>query len=124
MKRNGLTGLSVFRKRLILYFMAMIIVAFSFLGLGVKSKAAVSATGDFADALLTIVPEYQGSAFVPVNNNVPFFTAKDVTVKPFEIYSNLDAYGRCGVAYANLCKELMPTEARTDISMIKVVLWV
>ena len=29
----------------------------------------------------------------------------------FENYSDLDSLGRCGVAYANICKDIMPTEA-------------
>ena len=41
----------------------------------------------------------------------------------FENYSELDALGRCGVAYANLCKELMPTEKRESIGMIKPTGW-
>ena len=47
-------------------------------------------------------------AYVEVNNNVPFFT--DYTTDVFEEYSDLDNLGRCGVAYANICKELQPTE--------------
>ncbi|MCB5617474.1 DNA/RNA non-specific endonuclease, partial [Thomasclavelia ramosa] len=31
--------------------------------------------------------------------------------------------GRCGVAYANICKELIPTEKRGSIGMIKPSGW-
>ena len=38
-------------------------------------------------------------------------------------YSDLDTLGRCGAAYANICKELMPTEKRGEIGMIKPTGW-
>ena len=41
----------------------------------------------------------------------------------FEIYSDLDSLGRCGVAYANICKELMPNEERGAIGHIKPSGW-
>ena len=41
----------------------------------------------------------------------------------FEHYSDLDTLGRCGAAYANICKELMPTEKRGEIGMIKPTGW-
>ena len=45
------------------------------------------------------------------------------STEPFEIYSPLDDLGRCGVAYANICKQLMPTEERGDIGHIKPSGW-
>ena len=54
-----------------------------------------------------------------VNSNKPKFSDSDKKRKDaFEKYSNLDKLGRCGVAYANLCKKLMPTGSRGDISKI------
>ena len=41
----------------------------------------------------------------------------------FELYTDLDELGRCGAAYANICKELMPTEKRGSIGMIKPSGW-
>lgn len=41
----------------------------------------------------------------------------------FENYSDLDSLGRCGVAYANICKDIMPTEERGKIGMIKPSGW-
>ena len=41
----------------------------------------------------------------------------------FEEYSNLDLLGRCGVAFANISKDLMPTEERSSIGMIKPSGW-
>lgn len=56
------------------------------------------------------IPEYSGNIYVEINGNVPFFTKEERTTEPFETYAYLDYLGRCGVAYANLCKELMPTK--------------
>lgn len=50
------------------------------------------------------IPEYSGSPYVEINNNVPFFT--DHPDNSFAIYSPLDNLGRCGVAYANISTDL------------------
>lgn len=69
------------------------------------------------------IPPYSGAAYTTVNNNVPYFTESEITTVMFENYSELDALGRCGVAYANLCPETMPTEERGSIGMIKPPGW-
>ena len=72
---------------------------------------------------LDAIPAYDGKAYVAVNNNEPFFTDSDMTITAFENYSDLDSLGRCGVAYANICKDIMPTEKRGKIGMIKPSGW-
>ena len=68
--------------------------------------------------------EVEGAAYKVVNNNQPYFTDDEKkSTEPFEIYSPLDELGRCGVAYANICKQLMPTEERGDIGHIKPSGW-
>ena len=69
------------------------------------------------------VPEYEGAAYTEINGNVPFFTQEEMTTKSFEMYSNLDWLGRCGSAFANIGKELMPTEERGPIGMVKPTGW-
>lgn len=70
------------------------------------------------------IPPYSGYAFVEVNGNVPYFSDSDKErTDVFETYSNLDSLGRCGVAYANICKEIMPTEARGAIGSVKPTGW-
>ena len=68
------------------------------------------------------VPQYKGKPYIELNGNVPNFEGVDVT-KSFESYSDLDSFGRCGVAFANVGKELMPTEKRGKIGMIKPSGW-
>ena len=72
---------------------------------------------------LLLASEYNGSPFVEVNGNVPYFESSDVKTESFEIYKELDFLGRCGAAYANIGKDLMPTEERGEIGMIKPSGW-
>nr|WP_330372374.1 DNA/RNA non-specific endonuclease [Pseudobutyrivibrio sp. MD2005] len=70
------------------------------------------------------VGTYSGKPYIAINNNVPFFTGADkVRTDAFETFSNLDSLGRCGVAYANICKELMPTEERGEIGNVRPSGW-
>lgn len=69
------------------------------------------------------VPEYSGKGYVIINNNKPDFKDEELTTKTFEKYSNLDLLGRCGVAYANISIETMPTKEREPIGMIKPTGW-
>lgn len=62
-------------------------------------------------------------AYIIVNNNVPYFTVDDYKLDTFESYSELDKLGRCGVAFANVSKEIMPTEERGEIGNIKPTGW-
>lgn len=69
---------------------------------------------------LSTIPEYTSSPYVELNNNIPNFTEEDYTTEPFEKYSDW-VDGRSGVAYANICKEIMPKagEKRGDIGDVK-----
>lgn len=69
------------------------------------------------------VPEYSGKPYVIVNDNEPCFDEKDLTTQSFEEYSPLDSFGRCGVAYANIGEDIMPTKERGSIGMIKPSGW-
>ena len=57
-------------------------------------------------------------AYIIVNNGIPFFTEEEKTIKSFETYAELDSLGRCGVTYACVGKDLMPTEDRESISSV------
>ena len=69
------------------------------------------------------IPPYTGDSYVEINGNQPSFTEDQKTTIAFEYYSDLDSLGRCGIAAANVCQELMPTEARSPIGMIKPSGW-
>ena len=72
---------------------------------------------------LSQIPEYTGDAYVAVNGNLPFFTDDEITDQSFETYSPLDALGRCGVAFACIGQDLMPTEDRGSIGQVKPSGW-
>lgn len=69
------------------------------------------------------IPEYSGNPYVKLNGNVPYFTDEELSTTAFELYSELDSLGRCGACYANICKEIMPTEERGSIGMVKPTGW-
>lgn len=69
------------------------------------------------------IPEYTDKEYIIINNNEPYFTEEDYTLKSFEKYSDLDMLGRCGVAYAKVGIDTMPTTERGSIGMIKPTGW-
>ena len=73
---------------------------------------------------ISTIPEYSGTPYYVVNDNTPYFNEDDLTTDSFEYYSDLDELGRCGVAYACVGQDLMPTEKRGDISSVKPTGWV
>lgn len=74
--------------------------------------------------ILESIPEFSGQPYMVINNNIPNFTAEEKEcVTAFEFYSELDALGRCGVAFANICMEIMPTEERGAIGSVKPSGW-
>ena len=71
---------------------------------------------------LDTIPKYSSEPYVTINNNIPNFRENDFTNNSFEDYSDLDDYGRCGVAFANLNKEeTMPKENENRKSLDKVI---
>lgn len=70
---------------------------------------------------LSTIPEYLSNPYVEINNNNPYFIEEDYTTEPFEKYSEWDNLGRSGVAFANICKEIMPKEGeeRGEIGSVK-----
>ncbi len=73
---------------------------------------------------LTSIPAFDESTpYVELNGNVPSFTEDELTTTSFESYSELDSLGRCGVAFACLGQDLMPTEERGEIGSVKPTGW-
>lgn len=56
------------------------------------------------------IPPYNGNAYIELNGNMPEFEEEEFTTTPFEHYSELDEHKRCGIAFANICKDIMPKE--------------
>ena len=112
------------KKILLSTFLILIILGFSYIwydfrndsGIGNKNNGIISFSIDE-------IPDFIGSPYVLINNNIPEFTEFDYTTVPFEIYSELDYLGRCGTAFANICIEIMPTSERGEIGMVKPSGW-
>lgn len=77
-----------------------------------SSHETATSTGSY------IIPEYTGYKVVIINENIPYFTTKDLQGYGFENYTPLDYLGRVGVADALLTRDMMPTEKRGDISQV------
>ena len=93
-----------------------------------ESQQVVSATdvptGEGTSAFsLRGIPAYSGTPYTEVNGNQPYFTEEELTTQSFETYSELDSLGRCGMAYANVGQDLMPTEPRGEIGAVKPTGW-
>ena len=93
-----------------------------------ESQQATSATdtptGEGTSAFsLREIPAYSGTPYTEVNGNQPYFTEEELTTQSFETYSELDSLGRCGMAYANVGQDLMPTEPRGEIGAVKPSGW-
>lgn len=87
---------------------------------GSVEKASVSEVQQFD---INSIPAYDGNPWIEVNDNVPYFKESDFTSTSYESYSDLDDLGRCGSAIANIGKDLMPTDERSSIGMIKPSGW-
>lgn len=70
------------------------------------------------------ISSYDQEPYEIIHNNEPEFTEKEKkSTKAFENYASLDSLGRCGVAFANICEEIMPTDKRTSIGKVKPSGW-
>ena len=87
---------------------------------GTVSGTEVQSTA-VADDIASLV--YQGEPYAVINGNNPDFTDADMTTTSFESYGELDGLGRCTTAFANIGKDLMPTEKRGSIGEVKPTGW-
>lgn len=97
-----------------------LIVALAGCELEAPVEGAVSSA---ASVSLQEIPAYSGSPYVELNGNEPDFSQEELVSESFESYSPLDSLGRCGVAYACIGKDLMPTEERENISQVRPSGW-
>lgn len=69
------------------------------------------------------ISDYDSNDYIIINDNKPFFNVEDYENTSFEKYGKLDRLGRCSEAIANIGRDLMPTEKRGSIGMIKPTGW-
>ena len=115
-------------KKYLMQILKILIILLAIIILSYLGKTSDDAPNVEVSSYNTIsdIPEYTDQIYVEINNNIPYFTKDDYTTKDFEKYSKLDKKGRCGVAYANICKKTMPPDGdkRGDISSVKPTGWV
>lgn len=106
----------------------IIIIIGAYFGLDVSSLIGLDNGGTHVseqqiEISLEDIPEYSDEPYVVINGNEPNFSEDDFSTTSFEKYSDLDELGRCQVAYANIGKDLMPTQERGSISEVKPSGW-
>ncbi|EEP29018.1 DNA/RNA non-specific endonuclease [Shuttleworthella satelles] len=69
------------------------------------------------------IPAYEGSAFAVMHRNRPYFSREETDGLSGQSYSELDSMGRCGVAWAKINPQLMPTAKRGEIGAVKPSGW-
>lgn len=89
----------------------------------ISTSPAEQNNSEHKTTIFTNIPDYSDEPYVEINSNKPFFTDKELTTSSYEYYSELDELGRCGVCYACIGKDLMPTEDRGPIGMVKPTGW-
>lgn len=104
-------------RRILFWLTALLLVCCMLTAAGCADmQGGTSSSGDTAGA-------YDGAPYAVLNNNVPNFSQTDFVTYSYEMYSELDSLGRCGVAMANVGQDLMPTEERGSIGQIKPSGW-
>ncbi len=69
------------------------------------------------------VPEWSGTPYAVINDNIPFFDLEDLRPYSYETYYALDNLGRCTLADAVIGPDLQPKEKRGDIGIVKPTGW-
>lgn len=84
------------------------------------SVPGVSPVTEQTGAYITLdsIPAYAGEPYVELYGNQPEFAENLFTTESSEYYVELDQLGRCGACFANIGRDLMPTEARGSISTV------
>ncbi|MBR3594124.1 MAG: DNA/RNA non-specific endonuclease [Clostridia bacterium] len=82
------------------------------------ASSGQTATGELD---INNLPEYVDTPFVSLGKTT--FTSAEKTTESFETYAELDSLGRCGVTFASVGKDIMPTEDRGAIGQVKPTGW-
>lgn len=115
-RQQGATRMK--KKKLYMFLIVSVLCIADYLYYGTSNA------GNDTNDTVQLDEDYTDSPYIVVNDNVPYFSEEDLTrTDAFETYSELDSLGRCGVAYANICQELMPTEERGEIGSVKPSGW-
>ena len=70
------------------------------------------------------IPAYSGEPFAVLEDNMPRFRLEDYVTQSYETYGDLDALNRCTYTVACIGRDLMPTQERENIGMVRPTGWV
>ena len=117
-------GTFLVKKVILMIINLILVVTLSGCSTAESEPAGTNNTSDKTQLITENIPDYTDKIYVEINGNKAEFSDEDKKrTDAFELYTDLDELGRCGAAYANICKELMPTEKRGSIGMIKPSGW-
>lgn len=117
-------GTFLVKKVILIIINLILVVTLSGCSTAESEPTGTNNTNDKTQLITENIPDYTDKIYVEINGNKSEFSDEDKKrTDAFEQYTDLDELGRCGVAYANICKELMPTEKRGSIGMIKPSGW-
>lgn len=117
-------GTFLVKKVILIIINLILVVTLSGCSTAESEHAGTNNTNDKTQLITENIPDYTDKIYVEINGNKAEFSDEDKKrTDAFELYTDLDELGRCGAAYANICKELMPTEKRGSIGMIKPSGW-
>lgn len=104
-------------KRIIALLLAVLLLfSLSACGAPDKTESATQSAGEWTR------PEFSGKPYVEISEHSDF-TEKEKQAESFERYSPLDSLGRCGEVFACVGRDIMPTEERGPIGMVKPAGW-
>ena len=89
----------------------------------VESSGSTSFTWSPQDGVILKIPEYNGKPSITLHGSRPFFESSDFRKSSYKKFSSFDSLGRCGTAIAQIGPDLMPTEPRGKIGMVKPSGW-
>jgi len=117
--------IKAFKKELVLVIATLLLINFA--GCNAILEVLRESISHYEPEILTDVfkdtPTFSEYPYVIVNENKPIFSDKELSPNCVEKYSELDKLGRCGVAFAVIGKESMPTGKRQNISNIRPTGW-
>ena len=94
------------------------------LPLGNSQEQEEGSASDDSVVTMDTLPAYAGEPYVILYGNEPSFTEEERTsTRAYEVYEPLDLLGRCSVTEACIGPELMPTEERGQIGMVRPSGW-
>ena len=113
------------RKRRLSAAAVIFLASVCFLILAALVSRALPKNGASGPARPFEIPAYpgDGTLFVEINGNAPYFTEEELGAGVFERYSPLDELGRCGPAAACLGPETMPDGTRGPIGAVRPSGW-